>query len=410
MGEITWMAGRIEKAVERMEQSFEVLSRDEPDQDLAWLAAQLGRFLYFVGQADRGAQRLEQALEMAESLGLPEVLSQALNSKGALIMMGQKGRPEEGFALLRHALNVALTHDASEAALRAYYNLANLLYYYERFEEAHPYARDGLALARKLGARLWEWNFLSELVYIAHATGAWEDAMLLSAEIPQLEESPATRAAAVELLMAIPPLLVARGQQDEAAGVLASYASLERSSDLQELTAYQAAHAVLLNGQGRFEEALREGRNALKGLTTLGSTFPAVKVGFVEAAEAALELGETDAVEELLAIPGGFGAGQTSPFWRGQAARVEARLGAVRGEADRVEARFGTASDLFRELGLPFWVAVTLTEHGEWLASGGRKDKAVPLLEEAREIFERLKAGPWIDRASRSLPAAASTA
>jgi hypothetical protein len=89
---------------------------------------------------------------------------------------------------------------------------------------------------------------------------------------------------------------------------------------------------------------------------------------------------------------------------------VEARLGAARGEADEVEGRFAEASRLFRELGTAFWVAVTLTEHGEWLASRERKDEAAPLLAEAQEIFERLGARPWIDRASRSLPAAAPTA
>jgi hypothetical protein len=40
-----------------------------------------------------------------------------------------------------------------------------------------------------------------------------------------------------------------------------------------------------------------------------------------------------------------------------------------------------------RELGMPFWVAVTLLEQGE---SAG--------LEEARVIFEALEATPWLER------------
>jgi tetratricopeptide (TPR) repeat protein len=386
--------------VDQMEKSFEVLSRDEPDADLAWLAAQLGRFLYFVGDTDRAAERLDRALELAESLGLPEVLSQALNSKGALVMMGKRGRPEEGFALVRHSLNVALDHDEWEAALRAYYNLANLLYYYERFEEANGFAADGLVLARRLGARVWEWNMVSELVYIAYATGDWDEAIRLAREFPQLDEEPATRAAAVELVMSIPPLLLSRGQPDEAAEVIESYVSMEASSDLQEVIAYQAAHAALLRHQGRLEEALEAGRKAVEGHTPLGATFPAVKTGFVEAAESALALGKTEDVEELLAIPAGFGAGEFSPFWRGQSARLGARLAATRGEEEMVGSGFEAAALEFRTAGIPFWLAVSLLEHAEWLTEQSREDEARPLAAEAREIFERLKATPWLERAN----------
>jgi tetratricopeptide (TPR) repeat protein len=397
LGEIMWLSGRLEQAVEQMERSFEVLSQDEPDADLAWLAAQLGRFLYFAGRPEQGAVRLERALEMAESLALPEVLSEALNSKGALVMMGHLGRPEEGFALLRHALDLALAHDAWDAALRAYYNLSNLLYYYDRFEEARPQAADGLALARRIGARQWEWAHLSELVFIDHATGRWDDALLQWSEIPRLEELPAARSAAVELLMSVPALLVARGEQERASEVVASYAGLERSSDLQESTAYQAARAVLLGSEGRFEEALESGRATLPGLAMLSPVFPGVKMGFAEAAGAALALGKLDVVEELLEISRGLGAGETSPWWLAQAPRIEAHLAVARGE-DGVEERFERARTLFRGADIPFWLAVTSLEHGEWLTEAGRADEAAPLLQEAREIFERLGARPWLDR------------
>jgi tetratricopeptide (TPR) repeat protein len=407
LGEITWSSGRIGEAIERMERSFEVLARDEADEDLASLAAQLGRFLYFEGHHDRAAERLERALEMAESLGLPEVLSQALNSKGALILVGSKGRPEEGFALLRHALDVALEHGASEATFRAYYNLSNLLYYHDRYEESASYAEDGLAHARRLGGRMWEWNFISELVYLAFMTGQWEDAMDQAAGVPRLEESSATRFAAGELVQSIPLILVEQGRIQEAAEVLDSYAPFERSADVQERVAYLAAKAVVLRAQGQLAEALAAGLEALDGRSALGSTYPGVKVGFVMAAEAALALGDTARMEDLLAVPAGFGAGQTTPYWGAQAGRLEARFAAARGEPDAVEPRFKTAAGLFREIGVPFWLAVTLTEHGEWLQDQGRADEGAPLLDEAREVFVRLAARPWLERVERATSGAA---
>ena len=67
---------------------------------------------------------------------------------------------------------------------------------------------------------------------------------------------------------------------------------------------------------------------------------------------------------------------------------------------------------MLRELALPFPLAVTLLEQGEWLLTQDRGDEAQPLLAEARETFERLEATPWIARASRmpNVPQQAETA
>ncbi|HEY8724958.1 MAG TPA: hypothetical protein VIL92_14025, partial [Gaiellaceae bacterium] len=58
-----------------------------------------------------------------------------------------------------------------------------------------------------------------------------------------------------------------------------------------------------------------------------------------------------------------------------------------RARLDGDEAGYRAAAARFRELEIPFWLAVTLLEHGE-----------EPGLAEAREIFERLEATPWLDR------------
>jgi len=50
----------------------------------------------------------------------------------------------------------------------------------------------------------------------------------------------------------------------------------------------------------------------------------------------------------------------------------------------------------------PFDRGVVLLEHGEWLGSEGRPREAAPLLAEAREIFERLRATPWLERVARA--------
>jgi len=62
------------------------------------------------------------------------------------------------------------------------------------------------------------------------------------------------------------------------------------------------------------------------------------------------------------------------------------------------ERRFGESAALFREIGMPFYLAVVLLEHAELLTRSGRAEECEPLLAEARETFERLRAAPWLER------------
>ena len=108
-----------------------MLAADEPDADVATLAAQSARIHHFAGNAETAMERIEFALEIAEEQVLPEVLSQALNTK-ALLLHRAAAR---GRALLREALEIALEHDLVFAALRAYNNLMVVCYQMDRREE-----------------------------------------------------------------------------------------------------------------------------------------------------------------------------------------------------------------------------------------------------------------------------------
>ena len=54
----------------------------------------------------------------------------------------------------------------------------------------------------------------------------------------------------------------------------------------------------------------------------------------------------------------------------------------------------------YEGLGAPFHLAVTRLEHAESLASAGRSEEALVLRAAASEVFERLGATPWIERAN----------
>ena len=62
------------------------------------------------------------------------------------------------------------------------------------------------------------------------------------------------------------------------------------------------------------------------------------------------------------------------------------------------ESAFEAATALFRQLDMPFYLAATLLEYGEWLVAQDRPSEAEPLVAEASDIFERLEAKPWLER------------
>ena len=174
---------------------------------------------------------------------------------------------------------------------------------------------------------------------------------------------------------------VQRGELDEARRIFAMFEHLEESSDVQDRTVYLGSRACLRRAEGRLREALADGEATIETGRTLGVSFQAVKQGIVEALEAAFALGETARLEELLASIESVPPGSRAPYLDAQARRFRARLAG--GDRSGYEA----AARQFRELDLPFWLAVTLLEQGG--AAG---------LTEAREIFERLEAAPWLDR------------
>ena len=136
----------------------------------------------------------------------------------------------------------------------------------------------------------------------------------------------------------------------------------------------------------------------LKNLEIGGVDEHFMKVALGEGLESALALGRFEMVEELLARIEAIPPGKRPPSLRAQAARFRARLAAARGEEARVEQWFKTAEAVFREHSLVFHMAATELEHAEWLVAQGRAEDAEPLLAEAREIFERLEAAPWLER------------
>jgi tetratricopeptide (TPR) repeat protein len=318
------------------------------------------------------------------------VLAQALNTYG--VIASWRGRSETALALYTHSLKVALDHDLPTAAFRAYNNLADCFGQFDRYDDARECAENGIALARKVGNRAWEWRLMLESCASLVLLGRWDEALARAGELD--EANPIW-----PLYWAtLGDLLVRRGEVEEARRLATLHARSEGVQDVQERAWFAAGHAAVLAAEGKFAESLEAAEVAIEAVATMSTRHEAVKRGFVSAIEAALELGRVEKVEELLARIDGMRAGELPAFLEGQRSRFRARLAAARARDREVEPGFKAAARLFLEYGLVFWLAVTQLEHGEWLIRQGRPADAEALLSEARETFERLEAKPYLER------------
>ncbi|MDP9340817.1 MAG: AAA family ATPase [Actinomycetota bacterium] len=391
LGFVEWRTGQLDEAIERMERGFDVLRGDEPDEDLARLATDLGRLHFFRGEPEIAAERVAFGLQVAEALWLPELISQGLNTKGILAMW--QSRNEESIGLLRHALEVAQENEIPSAALRAHMNLSETLARRDRYDDSIEQCQAGVALAHRVGDRFSEWQLAGNLMFPLSQTGRWDEAMEISRELPPAQYLNVGWTIEISAL---------RGEVEEAARVFAAVSAIGGTADVQDRAGLDSAHAALLLAQGRYEEALAAGEAAFAAREHLGVAGEDQKGGFVRAVEAALALGDIDRADTLTRTVEELPPGLLPPYLAAQSSRFRARITQARGEADGVEAGFKRAAGTLRELGVRFWLGATLLEHGEWLESESRPDDARPLLAEAREIFDRLQARPWVERTDRA--------
>jgi class 3 adenylate cyclase/predicted ATPase len=391
LARVEWDQRRHGDAVARYERALEVVSAAGDDREFADLASSLALALCFTDNHERAAELSARALDVAESLGLSEATTRVFIVRG--MIASAKGHPQEAHAYMRQALAIALDNETWEAAYNTYFNLSDWSFQRDRYEDALENLRAALEIARRRGSRPAEWGVLAETTYPLYMLGRWEEALATASQVPEEKLSSATT---MSLLTSVLEIDVHRGDVAEAGRVLSLFAHLAETSDVQDRTGYGSAHAAVLRDQGRLAEAVTAGVEAAEMSTaSFGIGSQSTKQGLVEAIEAALALEERERAEQLIETIDDTPAGLRPPYLAAHAARFRARLA---GSDESAESGFEAAAEGFRRIGVVFWLAVTLLEHGEWLAARGRPDEAEPLLAEAREVFDRLEAKPWLDR------------
>ncbi|MDQ3379195.1 MAG: AAA family ATPase [Actinomycetota bacterium] len=385
---ILFATGRIEEAVERLERSLAVFETGGDEAAEATVLAQLGRFYLFEDKREQALECIERALEIGERMRLLEVVSEALNTKGLLL----EHRPHESIALMRGALELA--REQSLPLGRAYINLSYLLWVTGApNRETEEVVREGLAYARRRGDREGELSFVAQLAGGLYEEGRWDELKQLAAELPD-EAGRVGSTLAFQLAASVALIAYHRGELSMAAGLMRDWAALEHSADVILESCRIWAQALRAAAEGRNDDVLALARSRIEAPANTGDIEGHLDL----AGEATTEPDSAHLLGDLLDLAEAADVPKP-PSTVARQARLRAKVAALRGD-DTPE--FGRAVALLRESDSRVELAMTLVEQAEWLVARGRAEEAAPGLEEARQIFEPLRAKPWLERLERA--------
>ena len=179
---------------------------------------------------------------------------------------------------------------------------------------------------------------------------------------------------------------------------------MDSSADVQERAVSAAGNAIMLSVESRHDEAMAAAWEAIDLRGEIGLLNESVKEAIVIASEEALSVGDLEEAKRVLAVVEEEPTGRRPASLQAHVMRCRARMAAVSGDLTASETGLRGAVGLFREMSAPFWIAVAELELAELLTNWGRANEAKEPLDEAREIFGRLKAKAWLDRVDRVGP------
>jgi len=358
---------------------------------LGELAARRARVATLMGDYARAYEEAEAALAIAEPRSLVAVRADALLTKA--IVLGHWRQLAEAATVCSLALQLGLDDGLSEPALRGYYNLAAYRIRAGDAQVALDLVDSGVALARERGDRAWERDLLAQRITIRAHRGEWDDALAEGDALREGAEDDAERVG----WGAQPLIFAARGE------VARLQRWLDRSLPISEWHEQAlddaVARAAALLALGHTEQAAQLAAPVWAEMQTPASGAMGDMYYFTHIVDILLEAGQASALEDGIAAV----AEISMPVLSGSLSWARGLLHARRGEAAQACSELEQAVASLRAVEVPFDLARALLDLGDCLADAGRVGDAQNALNEARVLFAKLSATPWLKRAEHGL-------
>jgi class 3 adenylate cyclase/predicted ATPase len=392
-------SGRYAEAREQLTAAVGVL-RTDPDTDTVRALRELATLETFAGSPD--ADRLTaEALHLGQALDVDTGQLCDLFIPRAVHLLFTGNRPE-AVAYLREAVRLATQTSDNFRMGRALLNLAAAQESTD-LAAAVEAARTAAGHLRRAGIRDYLATAILNLASALVDLGHWDAA---EAELVQAMDSDGL--ADIDYLACQRGWLTAlRGDVAGAGIVLAGVQGLRTSEAPQDMTMLFLAEAFTAAARDHREDALRHARAILAYAGSLGISHGDTLWAWPLAARSAHELGDTTTTRELLAQLDSHPPGHVAPRLRAERDLARARLTASEGDP-AAAAAFAAAITHLREHGTPYHLAHGLLDHAQYLRRHADVGGAELAIAEARDIGQRLRCQPLLDRAANLDPLAAA--
>jgi DNA-binding CsgD family transcriptional regulator/tetratricopeptide (TPR) repeat protein len=340
---------------------------------------------------------LEQALAAALRAGRTDLESQCLTSQG--FAASRDGQAEEGLALMRSALSLALDGNHVTAAVTAYWALGATANDWADFATAESAFDDAIAYCRTNALAEEEQVCLGCLVVVLANSGEWTRAEALGRDL--LERVDLPRVSRIHALGTLGLIGAARGATKRARRDLGR-AHARATEFGMEQSAHECAVGLALVDE---LEGVPSPRWRELISTPADRMISARPRGLRLAATFAARRGETALVYACAEAAASWASRFGSADSLAALAHVLGEVALLEGQPEAAADQFGQALERLAEVEAPFERALTQGRAGAALIAAGERELGVERLVGAHRTFRKLGARPFANRVAADLEA-----
>jgi class 3 adenylate cyclase/tetratricopeptide (TPR) repeat protein len=386
-----YRASHVERAQELLEAGDAEFGDLFPAPALLLLEASLARVVGHAGDPRRALAITERVLEAAELADAKDVVVQALGIRGSSLC--DIGRTYEGLALIEATQRLAESIGDQFQALRALGQRGAYLGGDPR--AALEAEREALELARRMGRHIEIMVSTSNAAEDAIRTGEWTWAREVLDRLLDQDLSPLDRAQVLGTRM----WLRAATGEDPDADLVEMERLLAGDSGIAPQIIRADARSAVAFARGDLAVAASESHRTA-ALSPLNAPYVLPR-----AARAALwQHDRAAAAADLSAFEATGVHGPASLAWR---LTIRAGIAALDGATSDAAALYRQALEAWREMGLPWDLALTAIDMAELLGPEDPEVRAIA--PEARGILEGVGAKPYVARLDAALAGSASS-
>jgi DNA-binding CsgD family transcriptional regulator len=386
IGRLHWERADHELALKHYFLAYAILEQGPETPELARAISAISQMYMVTGEDEQAIVWGQRALDMAQRLGLEEVMVHALDNIGC--GYAQLGDFERGYPLMQDSLRRSIAARLPYDASRAYLGLAIQLQRQCRYADAREILLDMLTYGNEFYAKSHVHTAITRLMWIDWLTGRWRSALDYRSQLVGFSSNVFTTWA--ERIFGLIDLDLGRS----AAGLRVLEDSLPRALRIQDMQTTvphlgQLARAYALAGQdAKMSETLRRLLATLSGpgVHSAETITPLLIACQQSARRSALTEPEVQTCLNLL-------TGDVQRYQTAEAAAALAESLGCLAEKTAPQAaaqHFRTAAQGWETLGRPHDQARALSSLGSALAALGDKPEARQARAQALRLYDEL--------------------